>query len=250
MRRAIFCLLSLFIFQASLHSETVLIVTDSNLAPFCYEENGVAKGIDVDMMKEAARRMKIDIIIEARPWKRALKDIESGEKVAGGMSLFRTPEREKFAYFTGPVHYSRISVFVKSDKIFKFSGVSDLYGKTVGINRGFVISEEFDVAVKTGKIKVEEVNSTEQNIQKLMTGRIDCFCANSINTLYLRRDSKFRGRIVELEKPVAESKAAYFVFSKAAVTDNSKWMIQKMKETLESLHREGVYRKIVSRYIE
>ncbi len=250
MKKIISAALLLLLIEKALFPLTISIVTDRDFTPFCFEERGVVQGIDIDIMREAARRMNLGIKITPLPWKRALVEIKEGNAFAGGMSLFRTPEREEFTFFTGPVHYSRISVFVKKDRLLKFNNIADLYGVTVGINRGFAISDEFDVAVKTGKIRMEEVNSTEQNIQKLLAGRIDCFLGNNINTLYFLKKSEFKGMVKELEKPVVKGKAAYFVFSKKAINNENRWMIQKMKKVLEDIHKDGTYDRIVRKYTE
>ena len=48
-----------------------------------------------------------------------------------------------------------------------------LAGKRIGISRGFVIQDELDYAIRSRLVIAEEVGSIEQNLRKLLAGRID-----------------------------------------------------------------------------
>jgi len=49
------------------------------------------------------------------------------------------------------MYYVQYSVFVKKGREFDFNRIEDLYGKTVGIQRGWFVSDEFDKAVSEEK---------------------------------------------------------------------------------------------------
>jgi len=87
-----------------------------------------------------------------------------------------------------PMHYSASYIFVKKGKEFKFDSITDLYGKTIGNLRGFVVSKEFDKAVEDKKIIIEEVESRQQNINKTLVDRIDGFVSNDASTMLLLKE--------------------------------------------------------------
>ena len=59
-------------------------------------------GIDVTIVRELARRLKLTLVIVKAPWARALNLMETG-KADLLSSAFRTPEREAFMdYFAEP----------------------------------------------------------------------------------------------------------------------------------------------------
>ena len=93
-------------------------VSDANFPPYSYYENGKAKGIDLDIVNEAARRAGVDII---SPWKRALLMIQTAQ-ADGAFSMFRTKEREMI------VNFSKIE-FNPPDRKSKFHRIDAELGK-------------------------------------------------------------------------------------------------------------------------
>lgn len=223
------------------------VVTDENLPPYSFVRGGEVVGIDVDMLNEAARRLDVELHIRARPWNRALEECRTGE-AQFAMPLFLTPQRAAFATFVAPVHYSTLGVFVAKGREFAFSGIADLAGKRIGVNRGFAISEEIDQTMRDGTIVVEEVASTDLNIQKLLLGRIDAFVANVINTRHFLKGLPDPGRVVLLPKAYSERRPAYLVASNAAAISDRERTTTALRAVLESLHADGTYERIVAKY--
>lgn len=93
-------------------SEKLVLAGDIDFAPFSYLNNKKPVGIDIDIAKQAAKRLNIEIDIKLFPWKRTLTSIKKGLADLG-MALFRTSEREEYAEYTHPVHYSDFVLFVK-----------------------------------------------------------------------------------------------------------------------------------------
>lgn len=228
---------------------TLLVATDENLPPFSFVREKVVTGIDVDMLSEAARKLGIDLKIVALPWKRVLLLLERGE-VHLAMPLFLTPERERFSDFVAPLHYSVTGIFVRKDRIFRFDAVDDLVGKHFGYNRGYALPDELNKMVLGGKIVAEEVSTTEQNIGKLMFGRIDFFVSNTANARFLLRDSPHRTEIAQLPKPLSARRPAYLVASKSAVIQGRDALVNDLRQTLGKLHRDGSYERFVAKYTD
>ena len=60
---------------------------------------------------------------------------------------------------------------MKKQNEFQFNNIKDLYGKTLGVLRGWSYGDSFDMEVKNGKILVEEANSDKFNLLKLTNKR-------------------------------------------------------------------------------
>lgn len=137
--------------QSAVAQQVLNFATLDEFSPFTWKDNGQAKGIDIDIVKEMCQRIGVKCDIRFYPWKRVLTYTEQG-KSDGGFGAFKNPTREAFAYFLEyPVHYSTYSVFVKKGHEFSFKKIEDLYGKNIGINRGFKLNKEFDEAANTTK---------------------------------------------------------------------------------------------------
>ena len=226
----------------------LFVATDENLPPFSFVEDGQAAGIDVDMLQEVARRTGRAFTVEARPWKRVLTEAESGQAPLA-MPLFRTPEREAFAILAGPVHFSTFGLFVRKDRTFRYDRLEDLYGRRIGINQGFAISSDLDRAVREGRIACEAVGSTEQNLRKLLAGRIDAFLANLVNTEFLLRRFPARDEVVALPRHVFARRPAFLVVSRAAELPDKERLAEELGAALDQLAKDGTYDRIVARYV-
>lgn len=235
----------------SLAAQQVLnFATLDKFSPFTWEENGQAKGIDIDIVKEMCQRMEVKCNIRFYPWKRVLAYTEEG-KIDGGFGAFKNPTREAFAYFLKyPVHYSTYSVFVKKGHEFSFQKIEDLYGKNIGINRGFKLSKEFDEAVDTNKIHVQEAGDMAANINKLMLSRIEGIAGNYHETLILLKKMRLSDQVVSLPYPIIPPKGAYLMISKATNIPNKIQLINKMNGILKVMYDDGTVDQINAKYFQ
>lgn len=249
MVRALLGLLAGGLIAGAGNAESYTVAVDENLAPYSYRAaDGRAQGLDVDMLQELGRRLNIRFTARALPWKRVLEEIRTGQTPLA-MSLFLTPERETFAVFTGVMHYSRLALFARDEEAWHPARVEDLRGKTIGINRGFVLQPAFDQAARGGLFRIEEVNTLEQNVRKLQAGRIDAFAANEDATRHLLRGMPSASKITAQPLVLDMHRPAFLVISRAARLPREAELAQRLKTTLEAMHRDGSYRRIAARHL-
>ena len=202
------------------------------------------------MVEELCQRLDIKCNVRFLPWKRVLLETKIG-KIDGGFGAFKTPEREEFAYFLEyPLHYSTYSVFVKKGQEFRYEKLDDLYGKKIGINRGFKLSKDFDEAATTKKIHVEEAGDMTANITKLMEDRISATVGNYHETLFTLKEMKLSDQVVSLNPPVVPPKEAYLMISKVANIPNKLSLIEKMNRILKTMYDDGAVDHISSNYLK
>ena len=77
--------------------EKLRIVTEP-WAPYVYEENGVAKGIDYEVTAEVFKRLGIEVEWQFLPWKRCLAMLEQG-LADGVLDIFRTEQRDAQLFY-------------------------------------------------------------------------------------------------------------------------------------------------------
>lgn len=157
--------------------ENVVFLIDENYPPYSYLEGNKIKGIYPDILAIVDKNLKdFKIILKPVPWSRALKMIESGEADYITDVWYR-PNDRPYLNYSVPVINEEIVIVSKSEDIKKWP--NDFKGKKIGINRGFAVfsSEEKKL------IKLEEANFTEDNIKKILSGRIDFFASDK-NSLY------------------------------------------------------------------
>lgn len=222
--------------------------TLDHFPPYTWQDEGTATGIDVEIIQELAHRMGIPITIRFRPWKRVIQEIQDGD-ADGAFAAFKTPEREAFSrYLEPPLHHSTYKIFVNTGQEFPFETIEDVYGKTIGKNLGFHISDEFAQAEASNMIHVKEGKTMKQNVRMLNAGRVDGVIGNEQEVLYLLQQLGFSEMIVALPRPIREPRSAYLMISNAADIANKDQVIQQLSHTLYNMKTEGVFETIYAKY--
>ena len=160
--------------------QQVIIYGDRNYPPYSYVKDGKPKGIYVEILESAFSKMSdYDVTIKMLPWKRGIEYVKQGKAVAL-FPPYYTEKRVPWMHYSEPILKEHIIVFGKSANIEgKTKWPEDFYGYMIGLNRGFnpysMGGDKFGDACKTGKIRIDEANSTEQNLKKLEMDRIEFY---------------------------------------------------------------------------
>lgn len=189
-------------------------VAVADWAPYEFEKHGQIKGISVDIVDEAFRRMGYKVTKRILPFSRAIEMLKSGE-VDMIEDVKNTAERQEIGIFSKqPIINTYTSLFVKSDSNITFSGnILDLKPYKIGTIRDYSYSKEFDDAVKNKVIQTEEVDNKEQNINKILDNRIDIYIENRLVLLTALKATNNEGKLKEL-KPEVNVTQVYGWFTK------------------------------------
>lgn len=98
------------------------------------DENNEIVGFDIDLAKEVAKRLGVDVKFQTIVWESKVEELNSGniDVIWNGFSV--TPEREKQVLFTKPYIKNRQVIVVTADSPIKTK--ADLEGKKIGIQAG------------------------------------------------------------------------------------------------------------------
>jgi polar amino acid transport system substrate-binding protein len=112
----------------------LVFLADKDYPPMTYLEDGVVKGMDVDLCKALGARMRRDVRIELMDWNLAQGKVLKGEGDAlTGMSI--SGERRKQFDFTVPMFKREFGLLVRNREV-TIHATSDLKGKNVGVTPG------------------------------------------------------------------------------------------------------------------
>ena len=75
------------------HGEKLRIVTEP-WAPYVYEENGKALGLDYETTAIVFQRLGIEVEWQFLPWKRCLAMLETGQ-ADGALDIFHSDQRDR-----------------------------------------------------------------------------------------------------------------------------------------------------------
>ena len=216
--------------------------------PWKWKENGKFVGPFIDVMQQVADRSGIHVELKPLPWKRVLLEMKSGT-VDGFFGGYKTAERETFSLFVEtPISWSMLSIFVRKGEAFPFAGIEDLYGRKIGIVRGYNTSVEFDQAADEKKILVEETSNYVSLIKMLAAGRIEGIVGATSTIQAHLVDMNWTDRFSMLPIPVAGPKPIYICLSKQAKIINQEKLADKMNQALKAMETENVFEEIAKKY--
>ena len=241
-------LIASFFVPPLLASEPFTVFCNEKNVPVCYkDQTGKIVGIDVDIVRELSKRLGLSLDIQLVPWKRVLAGVEQGSADAG-MPLFITKDRKKYSLYPKvPLHEAVMVAFAQVGSLITYNDLKDLYGKSIGIRRGYSISPEFDQLTKEGKLKVTEVNDIQNMIKMISAGRFDLIVdKRSTIGFYLKQSGIKLKNIGQ----VGKAQGAYLVVSKALTFTDPHALINDIDKTLYEMKQEGVIEKITQRYTQ
>jgi len=236
-----------FLFWSAPSFANTLTLVSLEQPPLVYLEKGVVKGITADIVRAVFNRMGQSVEIKIFPFARSLSMVEF-EEAHGVFAVVKTPERQLFMDYGNEVllHQTAVLFVRKSSKIAFDGDLSKLSLYRFGILRGATYGATWHKARKMGVIKnVEEVTQYKQNLQKLVSGRVDILIGPRFTMLDLIHQAGLLDEIKELSPEIA-SVPTYLAFAKNGVSDAIK---QKFEQTLIVMKKEGLIKSIVRRYI-
>lgn len=222
-------------------------ITDA--PPLSYEENGVIKGFFSDVFREAARRAGFEVSLALYPVKRLEAYSQTGE-IDGVAALLHTKEREQYLIYSQmPIMVSRGRVFVKKGREFPFSAISDLKGKKIGIIAGWAMNNaELTQALREGTLQAEAVALHDQNLKKLMAGRVDCIIGTENLTWYHAHKLGIAENLVALHRPVAEYSVFVGVSQFTKNIRDPEAFLKKIDAALREIQSDGTYENFERQY--
>ncbi|MBC2725422.1 amino acid ABC transporter substrate-binding protein [Desulfosporosinus sp.] len=162
-----------------------IVGLDDNYPPAGFRDKaGELVGVDIDLAKEAAKRLGVKAVFKPVQWDGVLLNLKSGEIDLIWNALGITPERQEQIGFTDVYMEDRNIIIVKSGSPIKTK--ADLDGKTIGLQLGSTAEEA--VAKDEISSKIKEVRKFENPTVALLdldAGRIDAVVTNEMNGRYL-----------------------------------------------------------------
>lgn len=201
------------------------------------------QGYVADITREAFKRVGYSVDIEFVPWKRALHDAKLGY-YNGVLGLYHSEERTKWITYSEPIAAVQLVFFSKKGRGITWDSLVDLKTYTIGIEREFVYTDEFDNATY---LKKEPVRKVELNLNKLIEGRIDLVAASRSVFLHYIKTSHpgMLAQIEVLSKPLSEK----YIFNGFPKHDsNHKTIAVAFNKGLDLIKADGTYDKILKRH--
>ncbi|NWA29347.1 transporter substrate-binding domain-containing protein [Pseudomonas gingeri] len=220
--------------------EKLRIVTEP-WAPYVYEENGQAKGLDYETTAIVFQRLGVEVEWQFLPWKRCLMLLEQGQ-ADGALDIFHNHERDSsLLYPSEPLSDVEFVFFYAKAHPHPFNTLDDLKGLTIGTSPGYLYGSVFK---GTAQLKREDGPSHEANFGKLALGRIDLLITDRRVGQRLLKQLRLQGQIDQYPTVIARE-SQYLAIRRNAGMD---LLLQRFGAELRRFKREPAYAELVARY--
>lgn len=238
---SILILLGIFLWIGTLQAQTIRIGTDNNMwYPYSYEENGVSKGLHIDIVNQALENLGYSFLFIPLPWKRCLAWVEIGE-VDAILSVSYKPKRAEYLYYP-PDAFSanksdyritqvEYSIVTYIDAPYEFNGDVKTLPKPVRAPLGYSIVED----LKKENVFVYETPGDINSFTMLVRDRNGCVVTLSEIADMLMNKPAFNGKI-KISKIPFKTKSYFLGFSKKGIISKTEreriW--EKIREIREN----------------
>lgn len=226
--------------SGALAQSAVLINFDAANPPFMYGSTGKVEGFYPELIDAVFRQMKQPVILAAKPWKRAVGELDLALAGVGG--IYKTEERLKKYDFSETLFVERIVAYYHRDKPIHYKTLVDLYGKRIGILLGWSYGSAFDDARKAGRFTVEEVAADSQNFDKLAQRRLDAVLAIEQVGAHLMGAARNAG--IEKSQVYLAENPTHLAFNKKQLAQA---LLNDFNRALGEIRKNGTYAQLVER---
>ena len=169
----------------------IVVGLDDEYAPMGFkDENNEIVGFDVDLAKEATKRMGNEVEFKAIDWSSKEAELKSGRIQILWNGLDITPERQENMLFSDPYMDNRQIIFVRNGEDQGIQSETDLAGKNVGTQAGSTaesyIASNNDLQASFNSFKTYGDYVTA--INDLTNGRLDAvICDEIVGRYYISK---------------------------------------------------------------
>ena len=159
----------------------IVIGIDESFAPMGFrDENGEIVGFDVDLAKEAARRLGVKVEFKPIDWAKKREEITSGsiDVIWNGCDI--TDERKEYMIFSKPYMDSRQVLLVKKGNTQEIFSEYDLKDKVVATQAGTSTEIYIDESIKDSFAAFKICDSLQKGFDALSNGEYDVLIVDEI----------------------------------------------------------------------
>lgn len=217
---------------------TLTVCSDIPYPPFEVEENGEYTGFDMDLMREIATGLGLELEVKDSSFDGLQSGLSLNSRqcdiVASAMTI--TEEREENIDFTDPYYDSKQSLLVSAGS--DIASIDDLAGKRVGVQQG-TTGKTYAEENAPADAKIISFPSDAEMYSAIQAGQVDALLQDLPVNLAHTESGDFE--IVE-EYETDEQ------YGFAVREEGAEALLEAVNEQLQTLRDDGTYDKIYDEY--
>lgn len=223
-------------------AKKIVVGLDDNYPPMGFkDEKNEIVGFDIDLAKEASKRLNREVEFKAIDWSSKEAELKSGRVDILWNGLDITDKRKENILFSDPYMDNKQLIFLPKGS--SIASEADLKGKVVGTQSGSSAEEYIDGNADF-KASMKEVKAYSDYISAFMdleNGRIEAIIADEITGRYYM--SKHPDKFIVLEAPVGPVTTFGIGFRK----DDQK-LRDEVQTVMDEMKKDGTMGKISEKW--
>ena len=195
MKRVIVLLIALLmlITGCGAKKEKLILATEASFAPYEYYDNGKIVGVDIDIAKEIANRLGMELEIKDVFFDSIISEVKTEKSDIGAAGISYTEERNREVDFTINYMDSRQILIVKDDS--GIASINDLTNHKIAVQLGTVADDY--LTSNYPNITLIREKKFLAAIEDLMDDKVDAVVMDEVPAKEL-----IKGNLVILDEPV------------------------------------------------
>ena len=137
MKKLVLIVLSIFLLcGCESNKEKLVLSTEAGFAPYEYYSNGEIVGVDIDIAREIANYLNMDLVIKDVAFDSIINEVKTSKSDIGAAGISYTEERAQEVDFTINYSESKQVVIVKNES--NIFNISDINNKKIAVQLGSV----------------------------------------------------------------------------------------------------------------
>lgn len=214
--------------------------------PYQFLENKKMRGIDVEIINQAASQANCQIEYVQDSWVNLLAKVEKGEVdlLAGATP---TDERKVYADFSEPYRAESFTLFVLRDNGFTGDNLQAFLSRSnkVGVVNGYFYGDEIDALIDHEQYSdlFKAAESTEKNFNRIQNRRIAGLLTDPVEGRYFIKRKGLASKISETAVNVPSEQVS-FMFSKKSTLSE----IPQIESAIKNMAASQQIDKIIGNY--
>jgi polar amino acid transport system substrate-binding protein len=222
-------------------ADAALRLLSEEFPPINFSEQGLPRGLAVEIVQEIQRRQGTDLEIEFMPWARAFREAKGAGEVAL-FSMARTPAREKQFKWVGPIVTFYSSLYAPARDGMRLRSLEDAKrASAVLVVRDWFTAEELKTLGFQNLVSVSEPVTA---VKMLLAKRAPFFATERLSMPGILSKAGIAENSLEIVYSYASSEG-YIAFS----PDTPDATVKAWAERLREMKKDGSFLAIYKRWL-
>lgn len=223
----------------------ITILADDDYPPYSFMEHGELQGAYIDLVRQASTlvKPKYQVNLKGVPWKRALMLIEQGKAFAVLPPYLHLKARKFINPYSVALSKEVVVTYcldnIRLEEILKQPN-KNKSSINIGINSGYILlDKKYYQAINRGNIEIRENKSTEANLMKLLTKKIECYVSDRLSIIStlkkIKNEIKHLDTSTVKEMDIISQKTAHIGYSSSNIYPYKADFVHMMNQAIENV---------------